>query len=226
MVAILLFLVLVGVGGCAFAAHGGSSVSAEEALARLKEGHARFLAGHGQHPNVDGARRRQTGTEGQHPFAAVVGCSDSRIPVEIVFDQGVGDIFVVRVPGNVCNADEIGAVEYGVEHLGTALCVVLGHTRCGAVTGVVTGAPLEGNLGRLVGNIHHALVKARRDNPTLQDESLVEATARANVEQSIGDLLRGSAGLRERARQGSLKVVGAIYDVVSGAIDWMPDIAV
>ena len=102
----------------------GASVTWEEALSRLKEGNARFVGGRGEHPRADALRRTETAEKGQHPFTAVVGCSDSRAPVEIIFDQGIGDVFVVRVPGNVCNGDEIGAVEYAVEHLDVPLCVV------------------------------------------------------------------------------------------------------
>lgn len=134
MATVITFLIVLAVGGCAWAAHQERAVSPEESLSRLKDGNARYLAGRGEHPRTDAARRRETAQEGQHPFATVVSCSDSRAPVEILFDQGIGDLFVVRVPGNVCNADEIAGIEYGIEHFHTPLCVVLGHTRCGAVS--------------------------------------------------------------------------------------------
>lgn len=221
MLWIIAGVILVGVVRCAWASRGTSAVTPGEALARLKEGNARFADGRGIHPNADAARRQETTAEGQHPVATVVSCSDSRVPVEILFDQGIGDVFVVRVPGNVCNADEIGAVEYGVEHLNTPLCVILGHTRCGAVTGVVMGEALHGNLASLVTNIRNAAVKARKQNPTLDDAALVEPTARANVQQSIDDLLRGSPSVRELSRQGSVKIIGAMYDIATGRVEWI-----
>ncbi len=196
-------------------------MTADEALDRLKEGNARFVEGQSTHPHVDATRRQQTAAGGQHPFATVVTCSDSRVPVEILFDQGIGDVFVVRVPGNVCNADEIGAVEYGVEHLETPLCVILGHTQCGAVTGVVKNAPLHGNLASLVSNIRHALVKTRKENPDLDEDGLIEPTARANVQQSIDDLMRGSPAVRELTNQGTVKIVGAMYDLAAGRVAWI-----
>jgi carbonic anhydrase len=199
----------------------GASVTGEEALSRLKEGNARFAAGRSQHPHADEARRTETAEKGQHPFAAVVGCSDSRAPVEIIFDQGIGDLFVVRVPGNVCNGDEIGAVEYAVEHLDVPLCVVLGHTRCGAVISVVTGAPLTGHLARLVANIRLSIPRARKEHPSADEHELIEAVVRTNVRQSIADLSQGSPLLREGVEEGTLKVMGAVYDVASGAVQWM-----
>ena len=195
----------------------------DEALARLKEGNERYAAGQRQHPNGDAVRRKETSAQGQHPFASVIACSDSRVPVEILFDQGIGDVFVVRVPGNVCNGDEIAGIEYGVEHLGTPLCVVLGHTQCGAVTGVVQGASMEGNLARLVTNIRQALVKARRESPSLDDKALIEQTVRANVLQSINDLFCGSPGMKKRVADGTLKVVGAVYDIEQGRVVWLED---
>jgi len=200
-----------------------SPITWNEALSRLKDGNARYAAGRSEHPRADALRRAETAEQGQHPFAAVVGCSDSRVPIEIIFDQGVGDVFVVRVPGNVCNGDEIGAVEYAVEHLDTPLCVVLGHTRCGAVSSVATGAPLHGHLARLVTNIRQAVARARTEQPSVEDHRLIETIVRTNVQQSIADLLQGSPTLRERVAQGTLKTVGAVYDVVSGAVQWIED---
>jgi len=195
-------------------------VTASQALARLKEGHGRYLMGCGGHMHTDAARRKETSEGGQHPFAVILGCSDSRVPVEVMFDQGIGDLFVVRVPGNVCNPDEIGAIEYGVEHLKAPLCVVLGHTQCGAVTGVVTGAAMEGHLASLVECIRPVAERVRQEHPELDSGALVEMTARANVRQSIDSLLSASSVVRERVEHGELQVVGAIYDLATGAIEW------
>ena len=197
-----------------------NAITASQALEQLKEGHNRYLMGCGGHVHTDAMRRQETSANGQHPFAAIVGCSDSRVPVEVLFDQGIGDLFVVRVPGNVCNADEIGAVEYGVEHLETPLCVMLGHTQCGAVTSVVNGAELHGHLANLVKDIHVAAAKAREDHPDLTGSALVEAATRINVAHSMANLIGNSPVVKERVEKRLLHVVGAIYDLASGAIEW------
>ncbi len=114
-------------------------ITADEAMARLEAGNRRFCAGQSLHPQQQAERREETATQGQHPFAIVLSCSDSRVPPELLFDQGIGDLFVVRVAGNVAATDEIATIEYGAEHLGAQLCVVMGHSRCGAVTAVING---------------------------------------------------------------------------------------
>ncbi len=135
------------------AAPAGPSLSADEALKMLKDGNARFVEGKATHPHQDAARRALTAGQGQHPVATVLSCSDSRAPVELLFDQGIGDLFVVRVAGNVAATDEIGSMEYAVDHLNTPVVVVLGHSQCGAVTAVVEGAKLPPSIGALVAPI-------------------------------------------------------------------------
>jgi carbonic anhydrase len=127
------------------------------------------------------------------------------------------------VAGNVCNGDEIATVEYGVEHLGTPALVVLGHTKCGAVTAVAQGAELHGNLRALVHNIYAAVDKAKESNSNLQGEALVSAAVEANVRQSIADLLKNSPAVRERVESGKLKIRGAIYDIGEGRVNWLND---
>ncbi|HUW59909.1 MAG TPA: carbonic anhydrase [Candidatus Bathyarchaeia archaeon] len=196
-------------------------VTPAESLARLKAGHERFLHGHFEHPHCDSGRRTAVYTEGQRPWAAIIGCSDSRVPVEVIFDQGIGDLFVVRVAGNVCNGDEIASIEYAVEHLGTPLCVVLGHTRCGAVTSVVTGAALDGHLAKLVRSIYVAAEDARREEPSLAGDELVDAATRCNVRRGMADLTGESGIIAARVDAGTLQIAGAIYDLATGAIDWI-----
>ncbi len=196
-------------------------IGADEALQRLKEGNARFVAGESAHPNSDAARRVETARGGQHPFVTVVACSDSRSPVERLFDQGIGDVFVIRVAGNVCDTDEVGSIEYGVDHLGTPLLVVLGHTLCGAVTAVTTGAEVHGNIPPLVENIKPAVAAAQKAHPDLHGKDLVPAAIKANVWQAIDDLMRTSPTTRKLVRAGKLKVLGAIYDLESGKIEWL-----
>lgn len=134
--------------------------SPDVALQMLQEGNQRFISGQSNHPHTDISRLMQAGTEnqGDHAYATVITCSDSRVPVERIFDAGIMDIFVIRVAGNVCDVDEAGSIEYGIAHVNTPVFVVLGHTQCGAVTAVThavhgTGHALERNIPPLVDNI-------------------------------------------------------------------------
>ena len=195
--------------------------SPDEALKRLKNGNQRFVNGQYQHPRIGKSRRMDTFKNGQHPFATVIACSDSRVPVEILFDEGLGDIFTVRVAGNVCDVDEIGSIEYGVDHLETPIFVVLGHRNCGAVTAVVTKAELHGSIPKLVDNIKPAVVKARHEHPDVHGNSLVPMAVEANVYQSMQDLLENSHAAQERVKSGKLKVIGAVYDLETGSIEWL-----
>ncbi len=196
-------------------------VTPDQAIERMKAGNARFTGDKCLHPNTDAGRITETFKNGQKPFATVITCSDSRVPVERVFDQGIGDVFVIRVAGNVCNVDEAGSIEYGVDHLGTPVLIVLGHTSCGAVTAVVTEAKLHGNIPPLVANIKPAVAAAKKNNPTLHGKALVPAAVKANVAQSIDDLFKMSPATRKLVANGSLKVVGAVYDISNGHVQWL-----
>lgn len=187
----------------------------------LEQGNDRYVAGKPIHPNQDLARRTMTASRGQQPFVTVLTCSDSRVPVEILFDCGVGDIFVVRVAGNVVNTDEAGSIEYGVDHLETPLMVVLGHTHCGAVTAVAGHGEIHGNIGALVKNIGTAVKTAKEAHPDLSGSALVEEAVVANVWQSIDDLLQLSEVTRKRIKAAKLEVVGAVYDIESGKVSWL-----
>jgi carbonic anhydrase len=134
-----------------------TTVSADEAIRLLTAGNDRFVAGKPQRPNSDLDRARSTAKNGQAPFAAVLACADSRVPVETVFDRGIGDLFVVRVAGNVADPGTLGSIEYAAEHLGTPVVVVLGHTQCGAVTAAMDNTELYGNLPSWVGVVRPAV---------------------------------------------------------------------
>ena len=191
----------------------------EATLTILKEGNSRFATGRPLHPNQDAARRLSTAGEGQQPLATVLACSDSREPVELIFDRGLGELFVVRVAGNVADADQLATIEYGVDHLDTPVLLVVGHTRCGAVTAAATGAELHGHLPQLVAKIKPAVDKAKAggaDGLTLIDESI-----RANVWQSVADILRRSEIVRKRVQAGNLYVVGAVYNLDTGVVGWL-----
>ena len=196
-------------------------ISPDEAISLLKEGNARFMLGNPIHPNINKERRIETTENGQHPFATVIACSDSRVPVEMLFDQGIGDIFVIKVAGNVCDVDEIASIEYGVDHLGTPVLVVLGHSHCGAVTAVCEDAEVHGSIPQLVDNIVPVVKKIKEEEPDLHGKDLVDEAVAANVFQSIDDLLKNSKATRDRVKSGKLKIVGAVYDIHSGSINWL-----
>ena len=203
------------------AASAGPGISADEALRLLKAGNARYVDGKLQHPHQDRARRALTAAQGQHPLATVLTCSDSRAPAEIIFDQGIGDLFVIRVAGNVAATDEIGSIEYAVDHLATPLVVVLGHTQCGAVTAVVDDTKLPPNIANLVEPIKPAVDKAREANPEAAKDVLLKAAITDNVWQAVEDMLRQSPIIREKVRDGQAQVVGALYDIDSGQVQWL-----
>ena len=205
----------------ALAFTGGAGITADEALSRLKEGNTRFVAGAAVAPRQDAARRHETTVGGQHPFATVLACADSRVPVEAIVDQGVGDVFVVRVAGNVANTDEIGTIEYGAEHLGVPLVVVLGHTKCGAVTAVVKGEHVTENIGKLVAPIVPAVAGVKNRFASADLDELISRSIEANVWQSISDMYANSPLLKKMAADGKIKVVGALYDIDSGEIHWL-----
>ncbi|MEQ1885400.1 MAG: carbonic anhydrase [Bryobacteraceae bacterium] len=202
--------------------HGPTHAPTPEAVLNgLREGNARFAAGHALHPNSGPFRVHQTELEGQHPEAAVLCCSDSRVPPEILFDHGLGDLFSVRVAGNVANEDEIASMEYAVEHLGVHVCIVLGHYECGAVTAVVEGGHLPPELEHLVTHIRTAEHTVQRVSSSMPQKVLIEATVRANVWESIRDILMMAKPVREQVRQGKLLVVGAVYRLTDGKVEWL-----
>lgn len=197
------------------------SMPPDEAIKLLQEGNARYVAHSLLHPNLGPERRSETGLQGQYPFAAVLACSDSRVPAEFIFDSGIGDIFVVRVAGNVLGHSELASVEYAVDHLGTPVFVVLGHTMCGAVTDVIREGLLHGNLRVLSERILPAVERTRQGNPGLSGEELVTATVKTNVWKVMAEAFSSSSCLRTCVKKGELKVVGAVYDIHTGRIDWL-----
>jgi len=198
-----------------------NSYNPSEALDKLKSSNIRFSSGQSNHSDISAERRKEVTAGGQHPFATIIACSDSRVPVEIIFDQGVGDIFVIKVAGNVCNTDEIGSIEYGVAHLSTPVMVVLGHTNCGACTAVATGADVHGCIPDLIAPINPALQKVYAAYPDLYGKELVPALVEANVWQAIEDLFQRSSSTRRRTNDGRVTVVGAVYNIETGIVKWM-----
>ncbi len=194
------------------------SIPPDDAQLLLRDGNRRFVAGEAVHFQQDAARRRETVTNGQKPFAVILTCSDSRVPPELLFDQGLGCLFVIRVAGNVAQTDEIASIEYAVGHLGARLIVVLGHTHCGAVTAVVEESPLGPNLTQLVKPIIPAVARARSENPGMRGAPLVAAAIRANIEQAATDLRRRSPEIAAAVIHGNVRVLGANYDLETGEV--------
>ena len=218
--AIVMLLFLVALTGKAYSQTSDSKTS-DEALQILKDGNKRYVDNNRNYPNLDKSRMEDTNNNGQHPFATIIGCSDSRVPIEHLFDVGIGDVFVIRVAGNVVDIDEAGSIEYGVEHLHTPLFVVLGHSSCGAVTAVAKGAEVHGNIPKLVDNIAPAVEEAKKKHGDEFSEELLETAIENNVWQSIEDLLTISDISRELVKSGKLKIVGAVYHLDDGHVEWL-----
>ncbi len=201
------------------------SVPPDTALRRLREGNRRFRADpYMESGALDGVARFEDLSSGQEPFAAVLACSDSRVPVEVVFGQGPGRLFVVRVAGNVVTPTQLGSLEFAVVQLGVRLIVVLGHHGCGAIAATLDGMACpdsgepSGHLGSITDRISRALVAAPRGDHASGLPDPDEAAA-LNVRQSCEDLARDSDILAQRLGSGALRVVGAVYDLETGGVE-------
>ncbi len=200
-----------------------SPVRALSALDRLREGNARFASGRLTGDELISAARRRDVAGGQEPFAIILGCSDSRVPAELVFDQGVGDLFVIRVAGNIVAPSQVGSVEFAAEQFGTRLVVVLGHSNCGAVTATLNelrqpGEQRSPNLASIVDRVRPA-VESLLEGGDPVDDAMVERGVRANIRASADHLRHGSAVL-ERLSDDGLLVVGAEYHLETGKVDF------
>ena len=191
----------------------------DQALALLRDGNARFAAG--QSINCDLLQQVRDTSSGQAPFAAVVGCIDSRVPPELVFDQRIGDIFAARIAGNYVNDDIIGSLEFATQLAGSKAIVVLGLSECGAVKGAVDNAKL-GLLTGVLAQIRPSLAKLDYQGvPSSKDKALVQRVAEQNVRDAVARLTARSEVLAQRVQAGQLKVVGAMHDISTGKIQWM-----
>jgi carbonic anhydrase len=205
-----------------FMAADACAKDADEALAMLKEGNARFVSMAMRHPDLTAERRTDTAVNGQKPFAVVLSCSDSRVPVESIFDRGIGDIFVVRVAGNIAvDPGVTGTIDYGAGHLGCPLVVIMAHTDCGAVKLAVSGTRLEGGARLIQKTIAIAAEKVGKEDPGLKGASLINAVAKENAHRVKIDLLLASEELRRLALDGKVKIVTAIYDLNTGVVEWV-----
>lgn len=234
--AILLIITMAVFAGCAVAnneqpkEHSGTSEkageekhigpSAEEAKAKLVAGNERYVSGQLEAKDLSEAKRQELAEKGQKPFAIILTCSDSRVPPELLFNQGLGDIFVIRTAGNVVDPIAIGSIEYGVEHLKAPLLVVLGHEKCGAVKATIEAgdAAVEGNIGAIVEKIRPSVKKVKAAGIT--GVNLPEAAANENVKE-VMEQLDQSPVIKELVEKGELTVMGAKYHLGSGQVEWL-----
>ena len=198
-------------------------ISTEEALKRLQEGNNRFLSNSSIFNNTLSHKSRcHSLTENQDPFAIILGCSDSRVPTEIVFDQGLGDLFGIRVAGNIVAPSQIGSVEFAVERFGTRLVVVMGHSRCGAIQATLEEIKCPStnqseNLRSIVDRILPSLTSLDIDQ---DPEILLQQAVRANIHSSVSQLQHGSIILEQLVKEGELLILGAEYSLDTGIVDF------
>jgi len=205
-------------------------ITAREALVRLRDGNRRFASGLRSVETLSGHARRVDLARSQAPFAIVLGCSDSRVPAELVFDQGLGDLFVIRVAGNIVAPSQVGSVEFAAARFGTRLVVVLGHSRCGAI--LATLEELEDpdrttsrNLRSIVDRVRPSVEGLFRSELRHDSDALVRQAVRANVEASVHHLRHGSEILEQLIRDEGLLVVGAEYSLETGEVDFFDEAA-
>ncbi len=202
-------------------------IPAKDALEKLREGNRRFVSGKPQYDAHNSPQRRGELVAGQKPFAIILGCSDSRVPAEVIFDQGLGDLFVVRVAGNIVGPTLEGSVEFAASQFGTRLVVVLGHSCCGAVAATLQqlAAQQEGeapspNIGAIVSAIRPAVAPLVEDNPGRDSNELMAQAVRENVRASARQLREGSHVLKDLLHNDGLVVVGAEYSLETGEVDF------
>ena len=198
-------------------------ITASEAIARLKEGNQRFVAGVRSIDALVKQMQRANLVEGQAPFAIILGCSDSRVPAEIIFDQGLGDLFVIRVAGNIVAPSQIGSVEFAAERYGTPLVVVLGHSMCSAVMATIdelksTSKEESKNVQSIVGRIRPTVEPLFHTELCQHEDKLLEAAIHANILAATNHLRHGSQTLEQLVQQGKLQIVGAEYSLETGEV--------
>jgi carbonic anhydrase len=204
-------------------------ITAREALERLQEGNRRFMSNVRGSDSFVSRMKREELAQGQEPFAIVLGCSDSRVPAEIVFDQGLGDLFVIRVAGNIVAPSQVGSVEFAAARFGTRLVVVLGHSQCGAIIATLEELqrPTENqsfNLRSIVDRVRPSVASLLEAGLGRDPEALVDKAVRANIRASVDHLRHGSAVLEQLIQNEGLRVVGAEYSLKTGAVEFLDDV--
>jgi carbonic anhydrase len=201
------------------------TIPAAQALARLREGNQRFASHVGTSRVLRGSGQHEQLPQTQNPFAIILGCSDARVPAEIVFDQGLGDLFVIRVAGNIVAPSQVGSVEFAAEAFGTKLVVVLGHSECGAILATIDQPhrPAENrsrNLAAIVDRVRPSIEEVLSHENEMTAAELVRQSVRANIRASANHLRHGSDVLEEGIRERGLCVVGAEYNLATGLVDF------
>lgn len=209
-------MVLVSFGVAATAAEKSVALSGEASRQKLIDGNKRYVDAKLSHLNQTAERRAEV-AKGQHPFSAIVSCSDSRVPPEVIFDQGLGDLFVIRLAGNILDDAALGSLEYAVAHLGIKYILVLGHERCGAVDATVKGGEVPGHIGSLVKAIQPAVDKVKN-----QPGDLLDNAVRANVTMVVQQLKSSGPILESSVKKGELTIDGARYDLDDGVVAILP----
>lgn len=202
----------------AFANHDIDNLSAKEALKKLEKGNKRFVELKLEHPDESKARRKEM-LQGQHPFVVILSCSDSRVPAELIFDQGLGDIFVVRNAGNVLDEHVIGSIEYAVMHCGVKLIVIMGHQDCGAIAATLSGVSETKYIQSLENSIKPAIEDCKKKGLEINSDNVVKA----HVAQDINELLSQDDELVKYMKKHDVKIVGAYYHLDSGKVDFIQD---
>ena len=204
-------------------------ITAATALGRLREGNRRFVSDHLEYCSISTHRdRRRELAAGQAPFAVILGCSDSRVPVEIVFDQGLGDLFVIRVAGNIVGPSQEGSIEFAAQHFGTPLVVVLGHSRCGAVQATLDAlehaaeCPSTG-LCSLIRSLEPSVKPVLEVGDTRDPQLLLERAVRSNIRKTVRQLRESSVILKPLVREGRLVILGAEYNIETGEVVFFDD---
>lgn len=198
-------------------------LTAQEALQRLKQGNQNFVKGDTQYQMLNQLERAKLATQSQNPFAIILGCSDSRVPAEMVFDQGLGDLFVIRVAGNIVAPSQVGSVEFAAEHYQCPLVVVLGHSQCGAIQATIDSLQhpektASRNLMSIVNRVRPAVEMLFQTELAQDTEKLCKHAVRANVFASVNQLRHGSAVLENLIEKGQLAIVGAEYSLETGEV--------
>ncbi len=204
-------------------------ISASQALERLEQGNQRFISGMRSVDTMVRQLHRPDGSRTQAPFAIILGCSDSRVPAEIVFDQGLGDLFVIRVAGNIVAPSQVGSVEFAVEQFGTPLVVVLGHSMCGAVMATLkemekASDPMSSNVLSIVNRIRPTIELLKLTELKNDPQQLLKAAIRANILASTNQLRHGSQMLEQLVHEKALTIVGAEYSLETGTVEFITDV--
>jgi len=213
--ALTVLLFALSLNNC-FASHSVDNLSADKALKKLKKGNERFASMHLKHPD-ENKKTRKEALNGQHPFAVILSCSDSRVPLELIFDQGIGDLFEIRNAGNVLNEHVIGSIEYALMHCGVKLVVIMGHQDCGAIKATLSGVSETKYIQALEDSIKPAIEDCKKEGLEINSDNVVKA----HVMQDINELLTQDSQLVKYMKEHKVKIVPAYYHIDTGKVDFL-----